>query len=391
MKQPVVGLLPPLDPLEVHSGAIMGKRRLPPRPPVPPLQSLNVRSALEELLLPALSRPPCLIAFSGGRDSSVILAASTEAARRHGLDDPIPLTLRYQAHPRTWENEWQERTVRHLGLTGWEIIQIESELDALGSLARDVLVTHGLYWPGNAQTMKVLMDAAGTGSLITGNGGDEAFTGMIGNAAKRASIIQIVRMNPIRNVVQYLPLEFLPRPWKKRILARRLLNMSWLRPNALRAIRRRYLTRALEKRGASRMLETLHENRSFELARSAYDAIASDTGTLLCEPFWDHRFHLAAMASLPHEGFSSRNAAIAGFFGDLLPPDVSSRSTKAVFTEVFWGPASRAFAEQWDGDGLDPDLVDPARLRREWTKPRPDFRSITPLQAAWLATGQRAL
>ena len=369
----------------------MGKRRLPPQPPAPPLQSLNVRSALEELLLPALSRPPCLVAFSGGRDSSVILAASTEAARRHGLDDPIPFTLRFSAHPRTWENEWQERTVRHLGLRSWETLQIESELDALGPLAREVLVTHGLYWPGNAQTMKVLTRAAGAGSLITGNGGDEAFTGMIGDAAQKASLLQIVRMNPMRSVARYLPLEFLPRPWKKRILARRLLNMSWLRPDALQAVRRRYLMKALEKRGTtSRILDTLHENRSFELARSVYDAIASDTDTLLCEPFWDYRFHRAAMASMPPEGFSSRNAAIAGFFGDLLPPEASSRSTKAVFTEVFWGPDSRAFAEQWDGDGLDHDLVDPDRLRREWSKPRPDFRSITPLQAAWLATGHRA-
>ena len=152
--------LPTLDPLEMHSGVIVGDRRSPPEPDLDPLRASDVLGALEELLLPALTRPPCMVAFSGGRDSSVLLAVATHVARRHGLDDPIPLTRRYPDHPRTNEDEWQELTVRHLGLTNWEILQIRSEVEALGPVAREALRRHGLHWPGNAHGMNVFLRAA---------------------------------------------------------------------------------------------------------------------------------------------------------------------------------------------------------------------------------------
>ena len=50
-------------------------------------------------------------------------------------------------------------------------------------------------------------------------------------------------------------------------------------------------------------------------------------------------------------------------FGDVLPHEVTHRSTKAVFTEVFVAAHSRAFAQQWNGSGVDESLVDPDRLR----------------------------
>jgi asparagine synthase (glutamine-hydrolysing) len=52
---------------------------------------------------------------------------------------------------------------------------------------------------------------------------------------------------------------------------------------------------------------------------------------------------------------------------------------------VAWGPHSRAFAEAWEGSGLDTELVDPDALRRAWPQAERDGRLLTVLQAAWLA------
>jgi asparagine synthase (glutamine-hydrolysing) len=73
-------------------------------------------------------------------------------------------------------------------------------------------------------------------------------------------------------------------------------------------------------------------------------------------------------------------------FGDVLAPEVIGRTTKAVFDELHGGRSSRAFAEAWDGRGVDPAWVDPEALRREWLSPRPEYRSLTALNAAWLAS-----
>jgi hypothetical protein len=88
---------------------------------------------------------------------------------------------------------------------------------------------------------------------------------------------------------------------------------------------------------------------------------------------------------MPREGPAGRTATIDRYFGDLLPREVTRRSTKAVFTEILAGPATRSFAAGWDGIGLPHGLADPASLREQWTRERPDFRSLTALQVAWLA------
>jgi asparagine synthase (glutamine-hydrolysing) len=142
-------------------------------------------------MLPALSRPPCKVAFSGGRDSSAILAIATYVARRHGLHDPIPLTFRYEEYPRTWEDEWQELMVRHLDIRDWEIVAIRAEFDVLGPTARDTLHRHGLFWPPNSYTMMPMFQAARGGSLLTGRGGDEVFHSLV--KVKKMTPIQIVR------------------------------------------------------------------------------------------------------------------------------------------------------------------------------------------------------
>ena len=54
-------------------------------------------AALEAAIMPALLRSPCLVSFSGGRDSSAVLAVAARLARGAGLADPIPITIRVPA------------------------------------------------------------------------------------------------------------------------------------------------------------------------------------------------------------------------------------------------------------------------------------------------------
>lgn len=389
LPRPDGATLPRLDPLEIHSGVILGARRTPPPPlPLPELAG-TPREVLEQLLLEPLSNAPCRVAFSGGRDSSAVLAAATHAARAHGLPDPVPLTARLERHPRTWETEWQELTVRHLGLRDWETVSIATELDALSSVARAALLRHGLYWPSQAHAIGVFSQHAGSGSLVTGGGGDEVFTPWKG---RRVPISQLARLRPRRRAAKWMAFYTLPRDLRTRVeQALYPLQIPWLRPAAEREVRRRRVERArLRTRAWSEALEGLLQSRYLELVRASLDTFAADHGVRLFEPFYDPRFVRAMAAAAPPDGYATRTTALRAQFADLLPPEVWTRGTKAVFTEVAWGPEARAFARSWDGTGLDEALVDPARLRDEWAKPRPDSRTLICLTQAWLAGQGRA-
>jgi hypothetical protein len=54
---------------------------------------------LERAVVCALRRPPCLVSFSGGHDSSLVLAAAVRAAQRERLPAPVPVTWRVRDAP----------------------------------------------------------------------------------------------------------------------------------------------------------------------------------------------------------------------------------------------------------------------------------------------------
>lgn len=371
---------PSLEPLELHSGMVFGPRRTP-LPPDDRLRSgSSIQEVLDELVLEALDRPPCLVAFSGGRDSSTILAVATRLARRHGLDDPVPITYRFGEHPRSLEDEWQEMMLRHLGLEHREVLADTTHMDALGPSARQALEWHGPYWPANAHSLLPLLQAAGGGSLVTGNGGDEVFS--LGAATPSWS--RMVRVLPLRQALAHTAYSLMPIPL--RVRARNRHAMPWLRRGAKREVLRRLARKQEGDSTGTHPLQSLNESRYLELGRAIFQTMARETGARLVQPFMHPRFLGTVMEARP-EGFSGRARALRILFGDLLPEAVSERGTKATFTEVLWGRHSRDFARGWDGTGLDDSLVDPGAVRTEWSKPRPDFRSVNPLHGAWIATG----
>jgi tRNA(Ile)-lysidine synthase TilS/MesJ len=52
-------------------------------------------SALRAIARSVLATPPCVVAFSGGRDSSALLALLVDEARRAGLPEPVAVTARW--------------------------------------------------------------------------------------------------------------------------------------------------------------------------------------------------------------------------------------------------------------------------------------------------------
>ncbi|HET6617371.1 MAG TPA: asparagine synthase-related protein [Gemmatimonadota bacterium] len=335
-------------------------------------------------MIPHLESGPCFVSFSGGRDSAALLGLATRLARERHLPDPIPVTLRFDNRPRTDETAWQELTIDHLGLTRWGLLPIRDELDPLGPIATRVLRRHGLFWPPVAHRIAPLLEAARGHAILLGTGGDEVFSPWTRHPTQERLH---VRVRPFGKAVKRAVFNLLPERLRVYARLRRRKDMRWLRPAARRELERRYRAQLRRRRpNWAKAIQRIPDSRNFELTQAVFRAQARDAGVTLVQPFFDPKFLRALGESAPRTGFPSRAAAMETHFGDVLPARILQRSTKAVFDELHGGREVRAFAEAWNGHGLDPALVDPETLRRQWLSPRPEYRSLTALNAAWLAS-----
>ena len=116
------------------------------------------------------------VCFSGGRDSSAVLALATHVARRRGATLPVPVTLRFAEHPESDESQWQEMVVRHLDLPEWIVID-RPDADLLDPGITERLDAWGLFYPSQIGSYLPIVEAAAGGVLLTGEGGDESFGG----------------------------------------------------------------------------------------------------------------------------------------------------------------------------------------------------------------------
>jgi asparagine synthase (glutamine-hydrolysing) len=373
-----------LDPLEVASGLVFG---LDLPAPLPDPGGTSPRQAFEAAIVRALERPPCLVSFSGGRDSSAVLAVATSIARRESLPEPIPATNRFPDAPGSDESAWQEQVVSHLGLRDWLRPEHGGELDCVGPVARAVLRRHGLLWPFNAHFHVPVFEAAAGGSVLTGVGGDETLGAPSG---ARALAVLGGRVRPRARDALRVGFALSPRALRRVVARRRFVpRLPWLLPDVQRHLARTWADAAAGEplRWAARV-EHVGRLRYLRIGGASLALLARDAGTTLVHPFLDRSF-AAALAHLPRRRrFVDRRGAMRELFGDVLPDAIVARRSKSHFDEAFWHDDSRKLAASWDGSGVDTSIVDEAALRDVWASPRPDARTYTLLQSVWLA-GER--
>jgi asparagine synthase len=342
--------------------------------------------ALGRAIESTLDSGPPAVAFSGGRDSSLLLAVAAAVCRRAGVGPPLPITLCMPGLlTETDERSWQELVVEHLGISDWRRIPISNELDLVGPYARRHLLRDGLLFPANAHSVVPMLEAAGDRCLIVGLGGDELLSPQqwrsvhdLLSRRRRPQQRDLLRLaacgvpRPIRGMARSMPTE-------------RLDEMKWLRRSA-RPRLVRSVGRGLEQPVLwQASIRHLAARRDVVLPLRAMTRLAEASGRKLSAPLLDPGFVGALARAGGNGGWGTRTATMDALASDLLPAKLVERKTKAYFNRVFFGEESRAFAAAWSGQGLDETLVDPEALRREWLSEVPDFRTALLLQSAWLA------
>jgi asparagine synthetase B (glutamine-hydrolysing) len=357
-------------------------------PPLPRAHGETPLEAIAAVIAPALARPPCLVSFSGGVDSSTVLSLAAHIARREGLPAPIPATNRFPGHERTDEREWQELVVQRLGLTEWIRLDFSDELDVVGPIASALLRARGPVFPFNMHFHVPLIEAAAGGSLLTGIGGDEAF-----EPAPRVQQVLAGRRRPRPRDALALALAYAPR-------SARAFVWQWRQPRTLpwlTAAGTAQLTAAL---AADDARYPAHAGKTFgEWWRSRYLhlhlvtqlEIAAAHDCHVVNPLSEARAVTAFGAAAGRFGFATRGDAVRALFGEVVPSDVTLRRTKADFNTIFWHRHARAFVVQLTvsrvraalaelGAG---ELVDAERLLDAWRSPDPHASSYLLLQAVW--------
>lgn len=344
--------------------------------PLPPPRPGGLAAALESVFADALSRTPCVVSFSGGRDSSAVLALAAEVARREGLDPPVPVIMRFASVPASEETAWQEMVIDHLALDTVEVLSLSDELDALGPAATEFLHAHGLCWPANAYMHRPVVELARGGTLLTGIGGDELFS----TTAPRRSLRQLAVASLPRRAREEL-----------RLARRPPQGYQWLTPRGARLVRRAFVRDELRcPYRWDRALHHWYASRAFAALDGTIGLVAEERHVDVVNPFLDRQV-LAELAKLGGaRGFRTRTEAMRRVCGALLPDAVLSRRSKATFGGVAWGPRTRAFVADWDGSGVDPAFVDVARLRVALNAEEPDSCTMPLLQQAWLHATARS-
>ena len=370
--------------LELASAVVLG--RDPATDPLAPgAPAVTPRAALEGVLAEALQRPPCVIGFSGGRDSSGLLALALHVARARGLPAPVAATNVFPGDEASSEAEWQELVMRHVRAADWERLEFSDELDLIGPVARAALRQWGPCFPFNAHFGLPTFLLARSGCYVTGIGGDETF-----QLSERNHLAALVtgRERPGRRHLRAGALAALPASARRRFYQRNMPDLPWLQADAGDELRRTMAEDlALQPIwNAPDLLDHFWRDRARLALSATLDAYAGSCSTVVVHPFQDPRFLGAVATAHPRTGWLRREDAMRELFGDLLPDAVLAWRSKAQFSHPLFSAHSRAFVERWSGTGVDPTLVDTERLLSTWRQPVVDARSYSLLQAAWCAS-----
>ncbi len=327
------GLAGGLETLELLSGIVFGADETTaalPRGDGDPL------AALERALIPGLESPPCGVAFSGGRDSSAVLAVASEVARRHGLPEPVPITLRFPGVEHTEETAYQESVVRHVGASDWERLEPGGALDVLGDVATGLTLRHGSLYPGNIHFLVPMLDRVGGGTLLTGLGGDEILSG---NEHHAVAAMLAGRRRPTRTALRLVAKRYVAPHRDRGTLAGQLTeHFRWMRPETRAELVGRVLEDETRDRvsAAKQLRRGAYRFRYLHRARADLGRVAADRGVAVDHPLLDAGFVAGLADRVGFVGLPSRTAMMQRFFRGLLPEDVLARTTKARFDDIFW-------------------------------------------------------
>lgn len=367
------------DPLETAVGTMIGMQDDVSAPPAS--RRGMVRQELEDMIRRALERQPCVVSFSGGRDSSCILALACLVARRERLPLPVPVTVSYPGDPATYEDEWQTLVVRHLGLSDWVRLPAPHP-DSVGVDAMFVLNQIGLRFPPNGYLSLPVARVATGGTVLTGIGGDELFGSPAATWLRLLLRLDSLSQPAVRRAISELL------PGRRRRVARSMVgDEAWLRPTALESAISRMAREDRNHPVESIAVRRWVRSRYYQACYQTIQRVCGLGGSEAVTPLLQPRVVSAIAAEAAIGGFRSRAEVMSRFFSDVLPMEILQRRSKAVFTRSLAAASTRSFVSTWDGNGVDPDLVDPVVLRAEWSSTTPDFRSNMLLQQAALASG----
>jgi hypothetical protein len=312
-----------LTPLDLATANMLGHE---PRERLPRKRRASLRQVLYDVIEPALASGRCLVSFSGGRESAVLLASATAAARARGYPDPIPATLRYPLASASREVRQQERAVSHLGLSDWVRVEIEDELELVGPYARRALAAAGVLFPVTSYALLPLLDRARGGWLLAGGAFGDFFA--YWRWGRLADVVA-GRRRPRRRDLRQFALAALPRPAREHLVRARFnyKPLPWLRKDAAREVEQLVAeeTAAVPVRFHS-ALARQRLLRCYGGMRASLDALANSSGARLLMPFRTEVCIAAAAAEGGRLGFGDRNQSAVRLAGELLPDELLTRS-----------------------------------------------------------------
>ncbi|HUQ47877.1 MAG TPA: asparagine synthase C-terminal domain-containing protein [Gemmatimonadaceae bacterium] len=376
-----------LTPLDIAGGFPLGINHDETR--LPDVGDLTPLAAFEDVVRTALQHPPCVVTFSGGRDSAAILAVAARISRDEKLEPPIAVTVRFEGGLGTNEAGWQERVIAHSRVREWIRITVGDEIDLVGPVARPLLVRYGVMYPPHTPLFALQLQHAKGGSMLTGFGGDAIIGGWI-----PAHSAEVLARHALPRPSDMLTLGYAvaPRFVRAAYMRARMQRRAWLRPAAHRQYEdarvAEWSTRPFRR--DSFLLWQLRLRRS-AVVEQTFSQLAAGVNAQALHPLHDRRFVAALARDLGPRGGGDRTSVMRRLFADELPDDVLSRKGKANFAVAYLRRYSREFARRWDGIGLDTELVDPDLLRKAWLEWIVDPLSALALQAAWLSSFERGL
>lgn len=345
--------------------------------------------ALRDAVRSDLLTGTCLVPFSGGRDSSLVLAVACDVARQAGVDLPTAFTFRHPGQPEADETAWQELVMAHLAELGlrpaWQIRDVTVELDVVGPLVAPLLSKSGHpLWPPNLGAVIALAQTLPGGTVLSGEHGDTVLglrraTLLAGTARRRGKGLSLTDWRAVADAA-------LPRGVRAAWTRLGGWAPPWLTPVA----QRRW--RGLAARDTvqdplrwDRSIRRATATRAAVTGMATIDSVSRTWGTRFASPLGDHEVIGALAGQGGWPGLASRGAMTRLLGGHLLPERLYSRHTKANFTASRFHDHTRATIAGWSGAGVDHQWVDVPALRAAWSVEQVHPQMGGLVQAAWLA------